>query len=506
MNVTLIRPPAYANIMGVQRVPYLGIVYIAASVRAAGHKVDVIDMCGENIDEITIIGKKNILMYGMPFSALNERLKPSMVVGFSCMFTQDWLFNRDLICYVRKLFPESILVAGGEHITAIPEYCLNDCQELDICVVGEGEEVFMQLLSVIERGGSWSEVPSIVYREKKGKGILRTPRAERIKDVNSIPWPAWDLTPMDNYLSRRMHYLIHGGRTIPMYASRGCPYKCTFCSNNNMWGNLWFGRDPKDIVKEMKFYVSHYNAENFVFNDLTFGINKKGVASLCNEIIKHNLDITWQAPCIRADALDYATLKLMSQAGCTELHFAFESGSQKVLDGINKTFQSDEMISSIKAGLAVGMNITVNIILGLPGEGYKEFFQTYFLLMKGAVIGLHEINVFPFILYPGSKLFYEVLKEGKIALNDEYLSKMLAYIDLTHAVSFSEKFSPRMLNFLRVFLLGSFYSLMFLSHPKRIVQLIVDAARGKPTTKLAAVLRRVVRNARVYFFERYRKR
>lgn len=501
MNITVIRPPAYANIMGVHRVPYIGMLYIAASAREAGHKVDVIDMCGEDIDRAEVINDYNnkLIAYGLPFRALKGRLKPSRVIGFSCMFSQDWVFNRDLIRYVRGLFPESILVAGGEHISAIPEYCLNDSPELDVCVIGEGEESFVHFLSVIESGNSWSEVPSIVYRDEKGKGFVRTPRAERIKDINSIPWPAWELIPLENYLSREMHYLIHDGRTMPLYASRGCPYKCTFCSNKHMWQNLYCFRDPKETVNEIEFYVNRYSVNNLVFNDLTIGVNKKQLIALCNEIIKRKLNITWQAPGIHAGALDYDILKFMYQAGCTELHFAFESGSKKVLDMVNKTHKPAEMISLIRGGLAAGINITINIIVGLPGEGYREFFHTYLLAMKGALIGLYEINVFPLLPYPGSALFYKYDREGKIKLNDEYFFGMFSYINPAHTVSFTEKFSPKMLNLLRIFILASFYFLMFLSHPKRVVQLIINTIRGISTTKFEVVIKRVMKNARVYF-------
>src|SRR3990172_9786665 len=131
MHVTLIRPPSYsAGLMGAQLVPYLGIAYIAASAREAGHAVDIIDMCGEDIDRTDIIHNRYVA-YGMPFFRLNERIKPSRVIGITSTFSQDWVFHRELIQYIRKLSPENIIVAGGEHISAVADYCLKDCPELD---------------------------------------------------------------------------------------------------------------------------------------------------------------------------------------------------------------------------------------------------------------------------------------------------------------------------------------------------------------------------------------
>jgi len=150
MLISLIRPPSYsAGLMGAQLVPYLGIAYVASAARAAGHEVDIIDMCGEDIDHLEIVQGRYVA-YGMPFSALPERVKPSEVIGITCMFSQDWTFHRSLIQEVRKILPDSLIVAGGEHVSAVPDYCLQDCKELDVCVIGEGEEIYSKLLTSIE--------------------------------------------------------------------------------------------------------------------------------------------------------------------------------------------------------------------------------------------------------------------------------------------------------------------------------------------------------------------
>src|SRR3989338_3188343 len=303
MKITLIRPPAYSSgLMGAQLVPFLGIAYIGAAAREAGHRVDIVDMCGEDITRTEIL-RDRYVVYGMSFSALGNRIKPSEVIGFTGMFSQDWVFHRELIQYVRKLYPESILVAGGEHVSSLPEYCLSDCRELDICVIGEGEEVFVRLLDVLGKKGNLSDVPGLVYRSD-GKGVYRsTPRAGRIKEIDKIPLPAWDLTPLENYLSRELNYHIRRGRTIPMLATRGCPYRCTFCSNSNMWGNPWIARAPELVVDEMEYYIEHYKAANFVFSDLTAVVSREGIVNLCNEILNRRIDRTWQLPTLRTEAI-----------------------------------------------------------------------------------------------------------------------------------------------------------------------------------------------------------
>ena len=152
MKITLIRPPAYSTgLMGAQLV-FLGIAYIGAVARKAGHTVDIVDMCGEDIAHTEIV-RENFVAYGLPLAALKTRLQPSDVFGVTSTFSQDWVFHEELINYIRGLYPKSVIVAGGEHITALPEYCLKNCSGLDICVVGEGEETFVKLLEILGQGG-----------------------------------------------------------------------------------------------------------------------------------------------------------------------------------------------------------------------------------------------------------------------------------------------------------------------------------------------------------------
>ncbi|MBI3009076.1 MAG: B12-binding domain-containing radical SAM protein [Candidatus Omnitrophica bacterium] len=504
MNITLIRPPAYSSgLMGAQLVPFLGIAYIGAAAREAGHRVDIVDMCGEDITRTEII-RGRYAAYGMSFSVLGSRIKQSEVIGFTCMFSQDWIFHRELIQYVRKLYPESILVAGGEHVSSLPEYCLMDCRELDICVIGEGEEVFVRLLDVLGKKGNLSDVPGLVYRSGKEGVYHSTPRAGRIREIDKIPLPAWDLTPLENYLSRELNYHIRRGRTIPMLATRGCPYRCTFCSNSNMWGNPWIARDPELVADEMEYYIEHYKAANFVFSDLTAVVSREGIVNSCNEILNRRIDRTWQLPTLRTEAIDSDVLKLMYRAGCRELDVAIESGSKDVLESVNKRNNPEKMVLLIKNGVGIGMNLSSNIVLGLPKEGLKEFLKTYWLVVKLAWTGLQEVNVFPFIPYPGSELFRDFLEDEKIKLNDGYFLSLFGYADIARATSWSERFGPRTLSFMRLFLMFNFYGLMFISHPKRIVQLLVNAGRGRTTTKLEGVLGRVFKNVRVYFPHRAR--
>jgi len=482
--------------MGPQLVPYLGIVYVGAALRAAGHSVEIIDMCGEDVDRSEVVDGRYV-QYGIPFSSLDRRLTQPDAIGFTCMFSQDWPFHRRLIQYVRKLCPQSLIMAGGEHITSLPEYSLADCPELDICVLGEGEETSARLLAAIAAKKDFSEVPGLAYRNPTDGKICRTPRAVRIKDIDQLSTPAWDLVPLENYLVRGLNYHLQRGRTMPMLASRGCPYQCTFCSNTKMWGAPWIARSPQLVVDEMADYIHRYRAENFVFSDLTAVMTKENIINLCQEIINRKINITWQLPTLRTEAVDRHILELMYQAGCRELDFAIESASPDVLASVKKRNDPQKIAALIQDGLSVGMNLSTNIVIGLPAEGWRDFFRTYALLMKMAVWGLQEVNVFPFVPYPGSQLFDEYQRAGKITLSDAYFLGLFGYADLSQAISWSPRFGPRTLSAMRLFMMASFYVLMLLSHPRRLWQLIANAIQGRTTTKLEGVFKRIFMNLRV---------
>ena len=505
MKVTLIRPPAYSSrgFMGAQLVPYLGIVYLGAALRAAGHDVDIVDMCGEDISRTEIV-RGSFIQYGMSFAALQSRLQPSDVFGFTCMFSQDWPFHRELLRRVKAWHPESVFFAGGEHVTALPEYCLADCPALDMCVLGEGEAVAVRLLKTLENKGPLADVPGLAVRQPGPGGVKRTPRALRITDIDAIPWPAWDLVPLEHYLSRGYNYHIRRGRTIPILATRGCPYQCTFCSNTNMWSHPWVPRSAEDVVDEMEHYIKEYRADNFVFSDLTAVVKKENIIDLCEEILHRKINVTWQLPTLRTEAVDRYVLTRMHEAGCRELDFAIESGSLEVLKSVRKKNDPEKIFKLIEDGLAVGMNLSTNIVIGLPREGWKDFFKTFGLVSRLAVMGLQELNVFPFIPYPGSELFNDFLQQKKLVLSDDYFLNLFGYADLSKAVSWSEHFGPRTLSLMRFVLLSHFYSLMLLTHPRRAWQLVSNAFQGKTSTKLEGVLSRIMRNIQISFSRKHR--
>jgi len=263
--------------MGDDAVLPIGLAYIAAVLEEASHKISIIDGPGEALGQYAPLrGTKNGLRHGLSDGKIIARIPDTaQIIGLSIMFSMEWLPSRNLINLIREEFPTAIIVVGGEHITALPEYCLQDCAAIDYCIRGEGDQTLLELVEAIDAGADIHDVEGLCLRHNDE--IIRTKPRARLRSLDELPRPSWDLLPVSNYLDNGVMSGIDFGRSMPILASRGCPFSCTFCSNPSMWGTLWTVREPEAVVNEMVDYVAKYDASNFDFYDLTAIVKKNGL-------------------------------------------------------------------------------------------------------------------------------------------------------------------------------------------------------------------------------------
>ena len=398
----------------------------------------------------------------------------------------EWLPSRNLINLVRERFPDAVIVVGGEHVTALPEYCLQDCPAIDYCVLGEGEQSLLELVDAIDDGSNVQEVPGLCLR-RDGEAIRTQPRA-RLRGLDELPRPAWDLLPVASYLDNRVMSGIDFGRSMPILASRGCPFSCTFCSNPVMWGPLWRAWEPEAVVDEMADYVAKYQATNFDFYDLTAIVKKQWIVEFCNLIIERGLKITWQFPSgTRTEALDDEVTKLLFASGCKFITYAPESGSEEMLTRIKKKISKPKMLQSMRDAVRNGLNVKASLILGFPDEKLKHALQTFGYIFRMSVIGIRDVSVFPFSPYPGSALFEDLHRQGHIVLNDAYflaLSQGTASLPGSDASGLKQSYSPRALGLLCLFGMALFYSVSFLTRPGRLVTLVKNLRNNAQESRL----------------------
>lgn len=497
--ICLVKPPAITSIgtVSVDSVLPLGLAYLASSLEAAGYKTVGVDAVGEAINQFTLLpGFKNTLLHGLTGDEIVQRIpQDTDVIGVTCMFSCEWIAVKHVLDEIRRSFPNALIVVGGEHVTAVPQYIIETCEAVDVCALGEGEETLVDLVNAYYEARRFSEVPGICYR-LDGKAQTNA-RRQRINDLDSIPNPNWDIFPTEEYIDQHVSYGADLGRSMALMVSRGCPYECTFCSSPLMWTRRWDARTPELVLDEIQGYMRKYGATNFDFYDLTAIIKKEWIVEFGKLIVDRGLKITWQLPSgTRSEAIDDETCKYLYESGCRLMHYAPESGSAAELKRIKKKVNLEKMIDSMKSARRHNIMVKANFINGLPGSTWADVFKTFGFITRLAWIGLQEITAVSFCPYPGTELFTQLIKEGKIELNDDYFRRLVAYTDYSQSTSFNKVFGPRTLFVINMSAMAWFFGLSFLFRPKRFWDFLKGLLASKSETKLTKSFENVKRKVR----------
>jgi anaerobic magnesium-protoporphyrin IX monomethyl ester cyclase len=497
MNVCLIDPSKFislTNPVSTISIPSIGLAYIAASVREAGHKVSFIDSSGSAPRQYHDF--KGIRLRGLTNQEIISKIpKDTQVIGLSCMFTSHWVYVRELVAEIRSHFPDAFIMMGGEHVTGFPEYSMNQAP-LDAVVTGEGEETVVEILNRTSKNQSLEEVHGVVYRDSDSN-IIVNPRRNRISNIDSIPYPAWDLLNIDNYNEVNQPHGTSRGRFMPMLATRGCPFSCTFCTSPKMWTTQWTARDPKKVVDEMELYQQKYNATDFQFEDLTAIVQKSWVRDFCDEIIRREMNITFQLPSgTRSEGIDKEIAEKLKAAGCHEFAFAPESGDPRILKAIKKKVDLDSLFKSAKYAMNAGIKVGCFFIIGFPEDDYKSVFRTYLCIAKCGFRGFTNVNLNVYSPQPNTESFRQLQKEGVInELTDEYLLSLFTFQDFgAKKTSYNNRFSDTELSLLVWLGVMIFYFVYFSFRPHKVLLLIADMFSKSSTNKTNKVAKSVLKD------------
>ena len=499
MKICLIRPSIVvpANNQATMFTPPLGLAYVGGALRQAGFDVTAIDGVGESLDTRYPVDN-DCYLYGLSPAEIVARIPANAtMIGINFGFSFEWPYARRLARTIRAAYPDAFLVGGGEHVTAVPADSLRD-GALDAVVLGEGEETIVEIAEILKEGRrDLSGVLGVAYLDSGGRVVVNS-RRQRIRAIDSIPLPAWDLFPIRNYLDAGVGFGVNRGRSMPVLASRGCPYQCTFCSNPGMWTTRWIARDPDLLLDEMAHYQAVYGAQNFDFYDLTAIVKKSWIISFCRKIKERGMSFTWQLPSgTRSEAIDGEVARLLFDSGCRNLSYSPESGSPAVLARIKKRINIDSVVESIAACRRMAMNVKCNIILGFPGETLRHVLQTYMFIGRMAAAGAYDISVWGFSPYPGSELFDEIARRKNLVLNDTYYDSLRSYADPKRTISYSENFSDRGLKILRFVGTAIFYVVQWSLRPWRPLRILFNLLLGREESRSEMALLGMIRRRRL---------
>jgi radical SAM superfamily enzyme YgiQ (UPF0313 family) len=483
--VCLLKSPALLKAFALSTLtaPPIGIAYLAGTLSAANIPHQIIDAVGENIDQILPLDYCSGYAIGLSMDEIVDRIDPrSDIIGLSCMFSSSWPYDRRLAAKIRERFPKAWIVLGGEHATACADYILGSCPEIDICVRGEGEETLVDLIRALRAGSPLVKVSGVVYRDS---GQFRhTEARNRIRAIDSIPLPNWDQIPLENYMTRGLGHGIANVRSMPLMATRGCPYQCTFCSSPQMWTTRWVARDPKLVVDEMEGYIEKYRAQNFDLYDLTAIVKKDWIMAFAREILGRGLKIEYQLPSgTRSEAIDEEVSAILHASGCRQMNYAPESGSAATLERIKKKVKLPRLEQSLRGACRHGLKVMVNIIL-FPDDTRRDVLETFKFMLRCSWLGLHDIAFVPYVPYPGAELYNKMVADGRLPPPGEgYFIDLLTHSDISSAKSYNPHFSNRQVQLMRLTFLAMFYSSSYLFRPQRIFINLKNVIRNTPTTR-----------------------
>lgn len=495
----LLRPPyvmPIGHFSAAYATPSLGLAYIAGALKNdLSLKVESLDAVGEKLESYSSFGcdELGLMVNGLSIPEIISRISPETdLIAVSLMFSNEWIHHRLLIAALIKNFPQAKIVLGGEHANADYEFILKEFPQIFACVRGEGEETIQALIKAIRENTPRGEILGIAYCDVD-KEIVVTPKRKRIHSLASIAWPDWSGVPLERYLDHGLGYNSPmGKRAMPMLASRGCPYQCTFCSSAGMWGTNWFPRDIDDLVAEIKYYVERYQIDHIDFHDLTAVINKKWTIEFCDRLKKENLGLTWALPAgTRSEALDLEVLTALFESGCRRMIYAPESGSQETLKRIKKRVNLPKMYASIKAALGIGHLVKVHIIMGLPEQTKKEVLQNFLFMAKLAVIGVHDVSCFGYSPYPGTENYTQLVQNKKLNRNEEEYEKVIStnvYNCVKEMRSWSNHIPHSWMIFITIGGSAYFYLLQFMFRPYRIFGALANIFQNRAQTTLELTL------------------
>lgn len=497
LAVTLIRPPVVTlpgSLATHGPVPPLGLAYVAAVVRADGHEVTVIDAPMEEPGTWSRISSPvgELHRMGLDPVQVAQRVDPDTdVVGITNMFLHEWPQVREIAEQVRRRCPRALIVVGGETPTSFWRRLRTETSAVDAFVLGEGERTIVELLDRVASGADWSDLDGVAVTDPRRTAAAPADpaRPARLRRLDQVPRPAWDLIPLEHYWRSTPFLGVDLGRSMPMIATRGCPYQCTFCSAPSMWTTRYVVRDPADVVDEIEGYVREHGVRNINFCDLTAITKRRWTLAFCDELEARRLDITWQLPVgTRSEALDAEVLQRLHDTGCRNITYAPESGSAHVLEAMDKRVHLDSMLSSLRAANRIGLRTHVNIIIGHPSERRRDLLSSLWLLVRAALIGCDDAAPSIFSPYPGSKDFDDLVAAGRLTI-DECTYYAGFSRSTASSRSFNHRVSARQLRVVQLLMLAVFYGLAGLRRPSRLARLVWTPFLGGERTYLEQMLR-----------------
>jgi len=368
--------------------PPLGLLYVAAyAEKNTAHTIEVLDANLEGLTPEQI---------GEQVAQRKPDLAGITATTFSLM---DVVLTAKA---VQRARPETLVVLGGPHVFFFPDETMT-LPEMDYLIMGEGERPFSQLLDVLSGNGDFAQVPGLVWRNKQGE-VVKNPMAPYVEDLDSLPFPARHLVPIERYRS----LMTHEAFLATIMSSRGCPYRCTFCNQRHM-GGKFRARSVESVIAEMEL-CAKMGFREIMFYDDTFTINRKRVLEICDRLIERRLPVKWDIRA-RVNTLDEEVLDRLAAAGCVRLRIGVESGTPEILSVLNKGINLEAARRVFALAAARGFTTFAYFMIGNPTETREQIQRTVAFAKE---LRCDFVEFSPTHPCPGTELYRMALEQGVI--------------------------------------------------------------------------------------------
>jgi radical SAM superfamily enzyme YgiQ (UPF0313 family) len=379
-------------------IPSMGLASLAAVCENAGHDVRIIDALAQRLTPDQI--------------AQHVQREHPDVAGIT-FFTPDHAAVQATVQALAQLDPRPVIVLGGPHPTFEPEQTLQSNPGADVLFMAEAENSFPVFLEELEKtayaGHAAMRTPGAAFRNKDQ--VLTAPPPPPV-DVNALPMPAWHLIKPETYPTAPNGIFSRHPRVAPVIATRGCRFNCAYCAVGRMLGHTVRTRDPESIVAEIQALRERGIGE-IHFMDDSFTSDRDFVMRLCGALLNSNLRMPWACPNgVRLDSLDADVLRAMQRAGCYSFAVGIESGSQHILDSMNKGLDIETITEKVRlVRNTTNIKMTGFFIIGYPGETADDIERTIRLALA---LPLHRANFFNFTPFPGSRIYEKLKMRGAL--------------------------------------------------------------------------------------------
>ncbi len=383
--------------------PPFGLCYLAAVARQRGLPTSIVDAQALNLGLSETV---DAIMAATP-DYVGLTVTTQLVLSAATVATE-----------IKKRNPKITVMVGGAHITALPGETLREYPCFDFAVIGEGEQTLIELLDALETGGDLHKVDGLAFRQNDNQVTLTGKRA-MIKDLDTLPFPAFDLLPRMGEYYRIATQSVNRLPALSLITSRGCTGQCTFC-DTSVHGHVPRAHSAEYVARLMTTLSREYGARSIFFDDDNFLIFKPRLKKLVEILKNQKLDLTWS--CMgRVNMVDAELLELARSGGCWQVMYGIETASQPILDLYRKGITTEQVEKAVRITKQAGLKTKGFIMFGNPLETRESIRTTIDFIKR---IPLDDVSISFFTPFPGSSIYPEVEKYGKF---DREWSKMSCF-------------------------------------------------------------------------------